>query len=104
MECWNIVLVMRPYFRGPNFRCRISQPELQSGLTFSHPLIAFRSRDVHKMDTISEKVGSKAKHWTIKEEETGISHQRLLGSGGFGEVHEVHRFSMPSFAVNEIVV
>ena len=33
----------------------------------------------------------KTRHWTIREEETGISHLKLLGEGGFGEVHEVRR-------------
>jgi hypothetical protein len=36
----------------------------------------------------------KPRHWTIREEETGISHLKLLGEGGFGEVHEVRRFGM----------
>jgi hypothetical protein len=34
----------------------------------------------------------KAKHWTIREEESEISHRKLLGKGGFGEVHEVRAF------------
>lgn len=29
------------------------------------------------------------KHWTIREQETDVLHGKLLGKGGFGEVHEV---------------
>ena len=36
----------------------------------------------------------KPRHWTIREEETGIVHLELLGEGGFGEVHEVRRFCL----------
>jgi hypothetical protein len=51
------------------------------------------------MDNVSTIIDSKGpdpppkpRHWTIREEETGISHLKLLGEGGFGEVHEVRRF------------
>ena len=29
-------------------------------------------------------------HWTIRESETHVSHQKLLGKGGYGEVHQVN--------------
>jgi len=32
---------------------------------------------------------AKSKHWSIREGETGFLHHKLLGRGGFGEVHEV---------------
>ena len=28
-------------------------------------------------------------HWTIRDDETEVSHDSLLGQGGFGEVHKV---------------
>jgi hypothetical protein len=28
-------------------------------------------------------------YWSTREGETGIEHVRLIGAGGFGEVHEV---------------
>jgi len=34
-------------------------------------------------------VPAKSKHWTIREGEIGFLHHKLLGRGGFGEVHEV---------------
>jgi hypothetical protein len=34
-----------------------------------------------------------ARNMTLREEETDISYRRLLGVGGYGEVHEVRRFS-----------
>jgi len=30
-----------------------------------------------------------SKHWTIREEEDNITHEGLLGQGGYGEVHKV---------------
>jgi len=41
------------------------------------------------------------KHWTIRDEETELSHRRLLGIGGFGEVHEVCRFQGVTFTNNQ---
>lgn len=41
------------------------------------------------MPTTKPDISVKSKHWTIREAETAISHQKLLGTGGFGEVHEV---------------
>jgi hypothetical protein len=32
----------------------------------------------------------KCKHWTIGEEEENITHEALLGKGGYGEVHKVN--------------
>ena len=37
-----------------------------------------------------EQALTETRHWTVREEEQGISHQRLIGKGGFGEVHEVY--------------
>jgi len=28
-------------------------------------------------------------HWTVRDDETDISHDKLLGQGGYGEVHKV---------------
>ena len=39
---------------------------------------------------------TKARHIAIREEETDISYRRPLGIGGYGEVHEVLRFSYSS--------
>ena len=30
-----------------------------------------------------------ALHWTLRDGEAGIAHQELLGTGGYGEVHQV---------------
>ena len=30
-----------------------------------------------------------ALHWTLRDDETNVSHQKLLGAGGYGEVHKV---------------
>lgn len=43
-------------------------------------------------------VAPNRKHWTIRDDETDLSHRRLLGIGGFGEVHELRRFSWVAFA------
>ena len=45
----------------------------------------------------------KAKHLSIREEEVHLTHRKLLGIGGFGEVHEVRRFSR-GFADSDKVV
>jgi len=37
---------------------------------------------------------AKSKHWTVREGETGILHGKLVGRGGFGEVHEVDSLSL----------
>jgi len=34
-------------------------------------------------------------HWTTRDDETEISHNKLLGHGGYGEVHKVRAFCSP---------
>jgi len=40
----------------------------------------------HPYQTVNTMSGP---HWTARENETNVSHQKLLGKGGYGEVHQV---------------
>jgi hypothetical protein len=35
------------------------------------------------------KIKMDAGHWTKREGEKGVSYKRLIGAGGYGEIHEV---------------
>jgi len=34
-----------------------------------------------------------ARHWTVRDAESNITHQKLLGEGGYGEVHQVSYYA-----------
>jgi hypothetical protein len=48
-----------------------------------------RTRGVPPPVTQSISLKAEIEHWTKKEDEKNVMYRRLIGAGGFGEVHEV---------------